>query len=85
LRIRLCTAVIAALLAYSVELAMARSRPVAARAITIIVIAPLVRQRRGQNLWLAGNPMMVLPLAQAHLPSKAGKPRGTHFVLASYR
>jgi putative spermidine/putrescine transport system permease protein len=42
LRISLCTTVIAALLAYPVALVMARSGPAAARAITIIVIAPLV-------------------------------------------
>jgi putative spermidine/putrescine transport system permease protein len=42
LRISLCVTVIAALLAYPVALVMVRSGPMAARVITIIVIAPLV-------------------------------------------
>ena len=42
LRISLVTTAIAALLAYPVALVMVRSAPTAARAITIIVIAPLV-------------------------------------------
>jgi putative spermidine/putrescine transport system permease protein len=42
LRISLCATAIAALIAYPVALVMVRAGPIAARAITIIVIAPLV-------------------------------------------